>query len=93
MEKVTIPISIKELTELRSILIDIQSKVTMLSNATGDELLTPDEVCKLRKFSKSTYKRLVAYGVITQIRIAPGKNSKVYVKRSELERLIDEGKV
>ena len=80
----------KEFNELKSLILDIKEKVSRIA---GDELLTPNEVCEMRKFSKSTYKRLVKTGVINQIRIAPGSNTKVYAHRSEIEKLIDEGKI
>jgi len=79
--------------ELKSLLYEILDNVSKITDKVGNELMTPSEVCELRKFSRSTYRRLVQKGIISQIRTVPGINTKVYVKRSEIERLIEEGKI
>lgn len=80
-----------EYNELKSLLLDIRNKVSALADATQKELLTPSEVCRELKIGRTTYQRYVAGGVILQIRPATG--GKVYVERSELTRLIAEGKL
>ena len=83
----------REYNELKGILIDIRNKVTILVNAAEKELLTPAEVCKMLKIGRTTYQRHVENGVFDQVRIDKERNGKVYVRRSEIERLIDEGKL
>lgn len=86
-----ITISMKEWNKAQSMLIDIQEKVTKLLKDKESELLTPSEVCEMLKISRNTYQRYVKQGVFEQIQPNKGNNSKVYVKRSEIERLIEEG--
>lgn len=86
-----ITISMKEWNKAQSMLIDIQEKVTKLLKDKESELLTPSEVCEMLKISRNTYQRYVKQGVFEQIQPNKGNNSKVYVKRSEIERLIGEG--
>lgn len=74
-------------------LIDIQTKVTKLLEDKENELLTPNEVCKMLKISRNTYQRYVDKEIFEQIQINKGNNGKVYVKRSEIERLIQEGRL
>ncbi|WP_455639337.1 helix-turn-helix domain-containing protein [Parabacteroides sp.] len=85
-------VSLKEYNELKSIMLDIKEMVSTLVNQDRQELLTPKEVCKILKIGRSTYQRYVDAGVLEQIQIGKN-NSRAYVKRLELERLIDEGKL
>ena len=89
-------ISRREYNELKSILLDTNEKVSKvyakLVDEAGKELLTPNEICRMLKVGRSTYQRYVDAGIIEQIHIG-NNNSRVYVKRSEIERLIDEGKI
>lgn len=82
-----ISIPAKEWNKAQSMLIDIQEKVTKLLKDKENELLTPTEICKMLKIGRNTYQRYVDNGVIEQKKI----KGKAYVKRSEIERLIDEG--
>lgn len=82
-----IVISMKEWQKAQSMLIDIQEKVTKLLQEKEKELLTPSEVCRMLKISRNTYQRYVDKEVFEQIKI----KGKAYVKRYEIERLIDEG--
>lgn len=90
-----ISIPAKEWNKAQSMLIDIQEKVTKLLKDKENELLTPNEVCKMLKISRNTYQRYVDDKIFTQIHLIPfdkkGKNTKAFVKRSQIERLIDEG--
>lgn len=88
-----ITISIKEWNKAQSIIIDIQEKVTKLLQEKEKELLTPREVCQMLKISRNTYQRYIRKNVFAQIQPDKGNNSKVYVKRSEIERLIEAGKL
>lgn len=74
---------------LFSVLLDIQEKVTKLVKDKEKELLTPKEVQQMLKIGQTTYQRYVKNEVFEQIKIG----GKAYVKRSEIERLIDEGKI
>jgi hypothetical protein len=82
--------------ELKSIMLDTNEKISkvysILTDEAGKKLLTPKEVCGILKIGRSTYQRYVDAGIIEQIHIG-NNNSRVYVKRSEIERLIDEGKI
>lgn len=88
-----ITISAKEWNKTQSMLIDIQEKVTKLLQEKEKELLTPSEVCQMLKISRNTYQRYIRKNVFAQIQLDKGNNSKVYVKRSEIERLIAAGKL
>ena len=81
----------KQWNELQCRLIDIQEKVSKLADASGNELLTPKEVCAKLKISMRTYHRYVDEGLLTPVQLDKGK--RVYVKRHEIEQLIAEGRV
>lgn len=85
-------ISLKEYNELKSIALDIKEMLSRLVNEAGKELLTPKEVCEILKIGRSTYQRYVDAGIFDQIQIGHN-NSRVYVRRLEIEKLIDEGKI
>lgn len=82
-----------EYNEIKSLLVDIHNKVTALTDAAHNELLTPAEVCKMLKIGRTTYQRYVDNGIFEQVRIDKSRSGKVYVRRSEIQRLIDEGKL
>ncbi len=88
-----ISIPAKEWNEVRSILYDIRDEVKKIRKDKENELLTPNEVCKILKISRNTYQRYVDKEIFEQIQINKGNNGKVYVKRSEIERLIQEGRL
>ena len=83
----------KEWNKHNSLLLEIYEMLSKLVKASGEELLTPTEVCKMLKIGRSTYTRYVESGVFEQVRLKAGNNSRVYVKRSEINRLIEEGKI
>lgn len=83
----------REYNELKSLLIDICNKVTMLSDAAQKELLTPTEVCKMLKIGRTTYQRHIDKGIFQQIRLDKESKGKVYVMRSEILQRIAEGKL
>ena len=56
------------------------------------ELLTPAEVCELLKISRDTFQRYAGKKLFNLIKL-DGKGSGVRVKRSEINALIEEGKV
>lgn len=91
-----IPIPTRSWDEMRNVIFDLRSKIIeqteMIRKLSGDlskELLTPSEVCKVLKIGRTTYQRYVNTCIFEQIKIA----GKVYVRRSDIERLIEEGKV
>ena len=83
----------RQWNEMQSRIMDIQEKVSKLADEAGKELLTPNEICKMLKISRNTYQNYVNDKVFEQVRIDKSKNSRVFVKRSDIERLIEEGKI
>lgn len=90
-ENISIPVT--EWHNLLSMVIEIRDKVTTLTSEAEKELLTPTEVCKRLKISRNTYQRYVDEKVFGQIRISKKSNSRVFVRRYEIERLIEAGKL
>lgn len=86
----------REWNEMKSIMLDIRAGqselISRLTDEAGKELLTPAEICRILKVGRTTYQRYVKAGVINQIHVGEGK-SRVYVKRSEIEELIETGKI
>lgn len=82
-----------EWNELKSIVLEIKEGVKKLTDEAGKEMLTPAEVCKILKISRNTYQNYVNGGIFEQTRIGKNKNSRVLVKRSDIERLMGEGKI
>ncbi|MCD8173779.1 MAG: helix-turn-helix domain-containing protein [Alistipes sp.] len=83
----------REFNEIKGLLVEIRDTLRVLADAAQKELLTPAEVCKLLKIGRTTYQRYVDKGLFEQVRIDKGSNGKVYVKRSKIQELIDEGKI
>ena len=84
----------REYNEIKSLLLEIKEEVRILhSKMATEELLTPTEVCKMLKIGRSTYTRYVADGVFEQVRLKSKNNSRVYIKRSEIDKLIEEGRL
>lgn len=77
----------KQWNEMQSRLMDVQEKVSKLVDEAGKELLTPNEICKMLKISRNTFQNYINKKVFEYSKV----EGKVYVKRSEIERLIDEG--
>ena len=85
---VTIPLS--EWNDTRSKINDLTKAVQSLTNREGNELLTPKEVCEMLKIGRTTYQRYILNGTLTPIRFNKEKYSKVYVRRAEIEEMINE---
>ena len=85
---VTIPLS--EWNDTRSKINDLTKAVQSLTNREGNELLTPKEVCEMLKIGRTTYQRYILNGTLTPIKFNKEKYSKVYVKRAEIEEMINE---
>lgn len=79
----------KQFNEFKSLLLKLDEKVSYLVDEKKKELLTPKEVQEILKIGKTTYQRYLDNKVFTQIKI----EGKAYVLRSDIEKLIAEGKV
>lgn len=88
-----ITVDAKEWNELKSILFDLRDKLNRLTADVEKDLLTQAEVCQKLKISRWTFKRYIDDGVFDSIKINNKNNGRVYIKRSQLEKLIDEGKI
>ncbi|RGP17265.1 helix-turn-helix domain-containing protein [Parabacteroides gordonii] len=79
----------KNWNELKSMVLEIRGNVSKLVDEASKELLTPNEICKILKISRNTFQNYINRNVFEYSKV----EGKVYVKRSEIERLIDEGKI
>lgn len=77
----------KDWNELKSMILEIREGFLKLVDEAGKELLTPNEICKMLKISRNTFQNYINRNVFEYSKV----EGKVYVKRSEIERLIDEG--
>lgn len=67
----------------------IQEDVASIKSEYDTKLLTPKEVQSILRIGKTTYQRYMDNKVFKQIKI----EGKAYVERSEIKRLIEEGKI
>lgn len=79
----------KQFNELKSLILQLDEKVSYLVDVKLKDKLTPKEVQEMLRIGKSTYQRYVKDGVFEQKKI----KGKAYVLRSEIEKLKEEGKV
>lgn len=79
--------------ELMSIVFEIWEGIQKLTNAADKDLISPAEVCRMLKIGRRTYQSYVKQGVFEQIKIGQNKNSRAFVKRSDIERLIEKGRI
>jgi predicted DNA-binding transcriptional regulator AlpA len=79
----------KQFNEIKSLLLNLDEKVSYLVAEKQKDKLTPKEVQEMLGIGKSTYQRYVKDGVFEQKKI----KGKAYVLRSEIEKLKEEGKV
>lgn len=86
---ITVPLN--EWQETKDMIKSLCAKVSKLTDKEENELLTPKEVCEILKIGRNTYQRYVANGTLEPIKVNRQKNAKVYIKRSELQKLIDDG--
>ena len=89
---ITIPISIQEYQELKSLVIENNSMLKKLTAVTEKELLTPKEVCEILKISRDTFQRYADKKLFALVKL-DGKGSGVRVERAKIEKLIEAGKV
>lgn len=85
-----ITVDAKEWNELKSILFDIREKLNRLTTDAEKDLLTPAEVCRILKIGRKTLHRYINSGILSIVKI---NDKNMYIKRSQLEKLIDEGKI
>lgn len=80
-----------EWNEQKSINIENNIMLKKLVEEKEKELLTAAEVCKILKISRDTYQEYAKSKLFQQIQLVP--NGRMYVQCSEVERLIEQGKV
>lgn len=81
----------KQFNELKSLLLEIKEDVSANKAEKQNEKLTPKEVQEMLGIGKSTYQRYIKDDkVFTQHKTTTGR---AYVLRSDIEKLIAEGKV
>lgn len=81
----------KQYYEIKSLLLEIKEDISVIKAVKPKERLTPDEVQKMLNIGKSTYQRYIKDGkVFTQHKTTTGR---AYVLRSDIEKLIAEGKI
>ncbi|GHS90801.1 hypothetical protein FACS1894203_0310 [Bacteroidia bacterium] len=88
---ITVPL--QEWNEAKGMIKTLCEKVSKLTDKEEKELMTPKEVCEMLKIGRTTYQRYVNNGIFDLVRVSRSKYAKVYVKRSDIEQLISEGKV
>ena len=86
-----ITVTLNEWNETKAIINDMADKINRLSDKDQKELLTPKEVMQFLKIGRATFDRYKNDSVFECVKVNSKKYSKIYVKRSELERLIKEG--
>lgn len=80
----------KKYNRLLSVMLENNAMLKKLTADQQNERLTPDEVQKMLSIGKSTYQRYIKNGkVFTQYKL----EGKAYVLRSDIEKLIAEGKI
>lgn len=80
----------KQFNEIKSLLLEIKEDVSALKTEKQKERLTPKEVQEMLSIRKTTYQRYVSAKVFTQHKTTTGR---AYVLRSDIEKLIAEGKI
>lgn len=85
----TVPENI--LNKLLSIEIENNKMLKKLVSEKEKELLTAAEVCKMLKISKDTFHEYANDKLFQLIQLKP--KGRLYVQRSEIEMLIERGKV
>ena len=79
----------KQFNELKSLLLEIKEDVSAIKAEKQKERLTPDEVQNMLGIGKTTYQRYKKEKVFIQYKL----KGKAYVLRSDIEKLIEEGKI
>lgn len=66
---------------------ELGEQIATLKQEDKKELLTSGEVCKLLNISRSTLQRYINSGDIVPERIGNKARSKLYIRRSDIERI------
>ena len=85
-----ITISQSEWNDTKALIQNIAEKVTVLTSKEQKELLTPHEVMKILKIGRTTFDRYVRESILPITKVNTKKYAKIYIKRSDFERLIQE---
>ena len=88
---ITVPI--QEWNEAKGMIKNLCEKVSRLTDKEEKELLTPNEVCEMLKIGRTTFQRYVANGVLEPVKVNRQKYTKTYIRRSDIETLINSGKL
>lgn len=88
---ITIPI--EEWNETKGMIKNLCNEVEKISMKKEKELLTPKEVCEILKIGRTTFQRYIANGILEPIKVNNNKYSKMYVKRSDIKKIIDEAEI
>lgn len=91
-EIAVITVPMQEWNETKGMIKNLCESVAKLTEKEEKELLTPKEVCEMLKIGRTTYQRYIANGTLEPVKVNRKKYSKVYVRRSDIEALIKEGK-
>lgn len=88
---VTIPLS--EWNEAKAMIKNLCDKVERLTDKDKKELLTPKEVCQELKIGRTTFDRYVNDGIFDPVKVNKKRYSKIYIRRTDLDNMIKEGKL
>lgn len=84
---VTIAVPVQEWQGLLGMIKELSEQISSLKQQDKKELLTTGEVCELLNISRSTLQRYINNGDITPERIGNKAKSKLYIRRTDVERI------
>jgi excisionase family DNA binding protein len=87
---VMLVVSANEWNEQRELIRQIAENVKSFSE-NQSEYLTPNEVCEMLKIGRNTYERYWRNGILTRYKVKGTKRN--YVRRLEVEKLLESGKL
>lgn len=85
---ITVPM--QEWNETRAMIKDLSKTVAGMANKEEKELLTPKEVCEMLKIGRTTFQRYLANGDLEPVRINKKKYSRIYIRRTDITRLLEQ---
>lgn len=85
-----ITVSVEEWNETKDMIKNLCNEVEKLTMKKEKELLTPKEVCEILKIGRTTFQRYITGGILEPIKVNNSKYSKMYVRRSDIQKIIDE---
>lgn len=89
MQIATIAVPLQEWQSLTEMVKNLIRKVDDLSRQDKKELLTTNEACQMLQISRSTLQRYFNNGDLVPERISNKHKAKLYVRRSDVEKLKD----